>query len=118
MRWEPKRLPPVPAHGLAECTGAETEAWAESSYALSPYQFQRRSCLRRPDGTFDVLSVGEQERIMGMPSGYTAAAVPSSKAKADKRAAFAVRASLCGNAMHVRKLEWILCQLAVELGYP
>ena len=54
---------------------------------------------------------------MGFRTGYTLGAVSSSSAKADKKGAFSVMASLIGNSISVPVLQWVLAQLAVQLGF-
>ena len=99
---------------LAKYTPAAERALPPSA---SPYHFHKRNLVVGKDGRARISTVGERERVMGFPTGYTLGATSSSAAKADPFGTFAVRASLVGNSISVFVLQWVLAQLATQLGF-
>ena len=115
LRWQKK--PPSRPNELASCSPDDLACWVQASRACSSYNFAWQNRIERPSGTRTAPSILKRERLMGFLPGCMMTALTSSAAKGNKQLKFATRASLVGNSISVRVLEWVMAQLAVHLGY-
>ena len=71
----PRRKPPVEPAGLKSCDEATVRLWQGDRMKFPPYTYLPQYLFEKQDGSGSkrVASVGERERLMGFPTGYTLA---------------------------------------------
>ena len=107
----PRKRPPAEPAGLKSCDEETVQRWKADRMKYPPYTYQEKFLMARSGSSQGerVASVGERERLMGFPTGYTLALHKKEAAdEAERDRQVVEREAALGNSFHAITLACLL----------
>ena len=107
----PRRRPPAQPAGLSSCDAETVKRWQKDRMKFPPYTYQEKFLFAKEgsDKGERVASVGERERLMGFPTGYTRAMHKKEPTNEAERIQQEVdREAAIGNSFHTVTLACLI----------